>query len=216
MHLVHILVEGQTEDIIVEQVLAPSASPGVWLKPILLKTKRPAGGGHHKGGVSVWRKVEDDIRRLLNDPHATYVTTLLDYYGLPLDTPGLSTQPRGNPYERVAHVESAMAAAIQDRRFVPNLVLHETEAWVFAAAQQLGEWFDDAALAENLRKQAEAAGGPELVNDGHDTAPSKRLLKARPSYNKTQDGPNAISDLGVPALRAACPHLDEWLHRIGF
>jgi Domain of unknown function (DUF4276) len=144
-----------------------------------------------------------------------HVTTLLDYYGLPADTPGLATRPHGDPYAKVAHVEQAMAEAISDRRFVPNLVLHETEAWVFAAAQQLGEWFDNPTVAAELRKQVDEAGGPELVNDGHDTAPSKRLLKAYRAYDKTQDGPNAISDLGVPALRAVCPHLDEWLSRIG-
>lgn len=215
MGLVHILVEGQTEEIIVEQILVPEAPSGVWLQPILLRTKRPAHGGHHKGGVSVWRKIEDDIRRLLNDSHATHVTTLLDYYGLPADTPGLATRPYGDPYAKVAHVEQAMAEAISDRRFIPNLVLHETESWVFAAAQQLGEWLDEPALAAELQKQVDEAGGPELVNDGHDTAPSKRLLKVYPAYNKTQDGPNSISDLGVPGLRAACPHLHEWLDRIG-
>jgi Domain of unknown function (DUF4276) len=59
-----------------------------------------------------------------------------------------------------------------------------------------------------------AAGGPELVNDGPDTAPSKRILKAYPTYRKVVDGPDAIELLGLGALRTVCPHLDAWLKRL--
>ncbi len=107
-----------------------------------------------------------------------------------------------------------MAAAIADKRFVPNLVLHETEAWVLAAHDQLGTLYGDDGLARKLRREVEAAGGPELVNDGPSTAPSKRLLRHRPDYLKTLDGPIAIADLGLPALREQCPHLDQWLLRL--
>ncbi|MFC3450431.1 DUF4276 family protein [Amycolatopsis speibonae] len=57
----------------------------------------------------------------------------------------------------------------------------------------------------------EDAGGPELVNDGLGTAPSKRLARYCASYSKTSDGPLVIADLGIDALRARCPHLDSWL-----
>ena len=211
MRMVRILVEGQTEEIIVNQVLAPEFMPDTCLEPTVLKTKRLAGGGHFKGGVTSWARIENDIRRLLGDTHATYVTTLIDYYGLPVDTPGMSERPEGTPYDRVEYVERAISSRVSDPRFIANLVLHETEAWVLAAAQQLGELLGDAGLAENLDKQVRDAGSAELVNDGPHTAPSKRLLTAFPGYNKTQDGPTAISDLGITALRSACPHLDRWL-----
>lgn len=55
------------------------------------------------------------------------------------------------------------------------------------------------------------AGGPEEVNDGVDTAPSKRLLKAYPRYLKSAYGPRVITDVGLPTIRAACPHADSWL-----
>ncbi len=69
-------------------------------------------------------------------------------------------------------------------------------------------------LAAVLTAQVTAAGGPELVNDSPQTAPSKRILDAYPAYRKTQDGPLAISGLGLDALRAACPHLDAWLWQL--
>jgi hypothetical protein len=174
-----ILVEGQTEEIVVRDVIAPALLPDVWLEPVLLMTKRPAGGPSFKGGVSNWKKIETDIRLLLRDSSVRHVTTLLDYYGLPSDCPGMSTRPIGSPYERVAHVEEQMRSAIGESRFMPHLVLHETETWVFAAAQQLGE-----------------------------------LLAAYPGYNKTQDGPLAIAQLGLDNLRSQCPHLDSWLRRL--
>ena len=215
MRRIHILVEGQTEEIIVRDVIAPALMPDIWLEPVLLTTKRPAGGPSYKGGVSSWKKIETDIRLLLRDSSVSHVTTLLDYYGLPNDCPGMSTRPSIGTYERVAHVEELMYLAIGERRFVPNLVLHETEAWVFAAARQLGELLGDTALAAVLMRHVTKAGdNPELINDGPATAPSKRLLAAYPGYNKTQDGPLAIAELGLDALRSQCPHLDEWLRRL--
>jgi Domain of unknown function (DUF4276) len=212
---IHILVEGQTEEIVVRDVIAPALVPGIWLEPVLLTTKRLAGGPSFKGGVSSWKKIERDIRLLLRDSSVSHVTTLLDYYGLPNDCPGVSTCPLGSPYERVAHVEEQMRLAIGESRFMPHLVLHETETWVFAAAQQLGELLGDTALAATLTRQVAKAGhNPELINDGPATAPSKRLLAAYPGYNKTQDGPLAIAALGLADLRSQCPHLDEWLRRL--
>ena len=154
-------------------------------------------GPSHKGGVSTWAKIEKDLRLLLRDSSATHVTTMLDYYGLPSDSPGMSTRPSGTAYERVAHVEEQMYLAIGESRFVPHLVLHETETWVFAAARHLGELLGDGVLAEKLAQQVIDAGNPELINDGPATAPSKRLLAAYPAYNKTQDGPLAIAELGL-------------------
>lgn len=54
----------------------------------------------------------------------------------------------------------------------------------------------------------------ERENDGPATAPSKRLLRYRPDYTKTLDGPVAVAELGLPGLRGQCPHLDTWLTRI--
>jgi len=88
--------------------------------------------------------------------------------------------------------------------------LHEIEAWVFAAAAELGACVDDDHLVARLASDTDAAGGPELVNDDPRTAPSKRLLRYYPGYVKTLDGPLAIAELGVAALRAKCPHLDGW------
>jgi hypothetical protein len=47
-----------------------------------------------------------------------------------------------------------------------------------------------------------------------DTAPSKRILKAYPRYLKTVDGPRVITDIGLPAIKSACPHAAAWLTQL--
>jgi hypothetical protein len=161
--------------------------------------------------VPSWGKLERELRRLLNDTGLAVLTTVIDYYGLPDDVPGMTTRPHGDPTARVCHVERAVADSIGDRRFLPHLTLHESETWVFAAASQLGELYGDPDLAARLDADVAEAGGPELVNDHPMNAPSKRLLRYRPGFAKTVDGPLAVDELGLSALRAVCPHLDAWL-----
>lgn len=207
----HLLVEGQTEETVVNRVLGPHLASAGWaVTTSLVKTKRPAGGPSHKGGITTWKQVETDVRLLLGDTSLTVLTTLFDYYGLPADFPGMQDRPVGDAYERVAHVEAEFAAKINDRRFRPHLAVHELEAWVFAAAEELG-MLHGPEIAEQLRADERLAGGPELVNDDPATAPSKRILRYCPGYAKTSDGPMAIEELGLSRLRERCPHLDAWL-----
>ncbi|MFE2756120.1 DUF4276 family protein [Actinosynnema sp. NPDC059335] len=209
---VHLLVEGQTEEVVADSVIRPHLEGLGWITSLsLVKTKRPAAGPSHKGGVTGWGQIRRDIGLLLNDTSIDVLTTLFDYYAFPADCPGMADRPSGDVYERVGHVERCLADAVGDRRFRPHLVVHELEAWVFAAADALGQVLGED-LADRLRGDVRAAGGPELINDGPATAPSKRLLDYCPGYVKTIDGPLAIQDLGLARLRAECPHLDAWLH----
>jgi Domain of unknown function (DUF4276) len=116
--------------------------------------------------------------------------------------------------DRVQHVESALAKAIDDKRFLPNLVLHEIEAWVLADCTRLGRMMGDAGPAVELERIVQLASGPELVDDGADTAPSKRIMNAYPRYGKTIDGPLVIMDAGLDLIRRSCPHTASWLQEI--
>jgi len=208
----HLLVEGQTEEIVVNNVLEPYLRDRGWTVSMsIVATKRPASGPHHRGGVSSWAKLEQEIRLLLRNRDLQVLTTLFDFYAFPVDSPGMETRPASDPYQRVAHVEHAMSEAIADPRFVPHLILHELETWVFAAAEQLGWLLPDPGLVRRLQADVRDAGGPELVNDHPSTAPSKRLASYCATYSKTNDGPLAIADLGIESLRSQCPHFDKWI-----
>jgi hypothetical protein len=180
----------------------------------VLTTKRPAGGPTFKGGVSTWPKLERELRLLLRDSSTTVLTTLLDYYAFPAEAPGMADRPHGSPYDRIRHVESALAKAVDDVRFVPHLVLHETETWVLADCRRLGEVMGDLGPAAELDRMVHLESGPELVNDGVDTAPSKRIMRAYPQYAKTIDGPLVIAEAGIDAIRSTCPHADDWFREL--
>jgi len=89
MKRVLILAEGQTEERFVKDILQPHLLVlGIAIQPKIATTKRVKSGPDFKGGITDFKKVEDDLRRLLGDTGATMVTTLLDFYGFPKDFPG--------------------------------------------------------------------------------------------------------------------------------
>jgi hypothetical protein len=109
------LVEGQTEEAVAERVLFPLlVERGLFVSRSILTTKRLMTGAKHRGGVSTWSKIEREVRNLLGDTSLDRLTTMIDFYGLPADSPGVGDLPMGDPYARVAHVEAAMAAAVGD------------------------------------------------------------------------------------------------------
>jgi hypothetical protein len=211
----HILCEGQIEEMIASDVLESHFSDeDVYVTWSVLTTKRPAGGPAFKGGVSTWPKLQRELRLLLRDSSTTVLTTLLDYYAFLAEAPGMAGRPQGSPHDRVRHVETALAKAVDDVRFIPHLVLHETEAWVLADCRRLGEVMGDPGPAAELDRIVHLESGPELVNDGVDTTPSKRIMSAYPQYAKTIDGPLVVAEAGIDAIRGTCPHADDWLREI--
>ncbi|MEC3981074.1 DUF4276 family protein [Amycolatopsis sp. H20-H5] len=209
----HLLVEGQTEATVVRETMLDHFQAEGWLVTwSMIRTQRSTGA--HRGGVSSWAKIHRDVKELLGGKNLHVLTTLFDYYGFPEDAPGMPTRPAGSAHDQVAHVEQALAATVGDRRFLPHLVLHELETWVFAAADQLAELRGEPELANRLKADCLAAGGAELVNNGPKTAPSKRLTSYCGDYLKTVDGPLAINDLGIKALKKQCPHFAAWLDEL--
>lgn len=210
------LVEGQSEEIFVKQTLTPYlVQHGVYVQsPIVLWTKRLSGGGGFRGGVSNWNQIRRDLLPLMRDGDA-WVTTLLDFYGLPEDFPGLSEAlGAGNARERVIALQERFSAEINHQRFIPFLALHEFEAWLFSAPDTVEEHFGKAHLAEKLRNVVQEVGAPELINHGATTHPKARLRTLVEAYKETSDGPTLLEKIGITSVRKACPHFDSWLQRL--
>ncbi|HET7506386.1 MAG TPA: DUF4276 family protein [Kofleriaceae bacterium] len=206
-----ILVEGQTEERFVAEVLRDHLlARGVIAIPTILVTKRVNVGPRFKGGVSSWTKIERDLRRLLGDTSAAGITTVLDYYGLPRDAPGMASRPAASPQDRVAHIESTVAAGFGDRRFRPHLMLHELEALLFTDLDCWQHRFDDPGAIAALKGDTDGLA-PEAINETVDGAPSRRITARLPHYSKVLHGPLALRDIGLDRLREACPHFASWL-----
>ena len=107
MKRVYILCEGQTEETFVNAVLSPYFTPqDIYVTPVILATKRIASGGKYRGGVSSYDKISKDLKLLCRDGEA-YVTSLLDYFALPEDTPGFSEEAP-SLYGHIEKIEQAM------------------------------------------------------------------------------------------------------------
>ena len=214
---VNILVEGQTEETFVKDVLNPYfSSKEIYFTPILATTRR-AGKGKtpYKGGIASFGKVEKDIKLLLPDSSASLETTMIDYYGLAgKDFPGWDTMPKGSCYDRVGHLEKSFSEEIDHRKFLPYLSLHEFEAMLFAAPEYIIKWFPD--VKENtlsaLEKIRNSVKSPEEIDDT--TPPSKRITELMPGYEKVLYGSIIALGIGVDTIRAECKHFDEWLKEI--
>lgn len=210
------LVEGQSEEIFVKQTLTPYlAERGVHVEsPIVLWTKRISSGGGFRGGVSNWNQIRKNLMPLTYDGDA-WVTTLLDFYGLPDDFPGYQEAlGPGDPRQHVRALQDRFAMEIGHARLIPFIALHEFEAWLFSAPDVVAEHFNSVALAAKVRKAVEQAGEPELINHGPDTHPKARLRGMGASYKETSDGPILIEKIGIPAIRSACSHFAGWLDRL--
>jgi hypothetical protein len=178
-----ILVEGQTEEHFTRDVLAPEFAPrGLYLRPTLLKTKRVKDGPDFKGGVTSYSHFKDDLRRLLPAAKGGLVTTMLDYYGLPGDFPGMAGRaPLRTPRERVAHVERAIYEDLScPVNFIPFLALHEFEALLFSSRAELPEVLNAPETAPEFAAICAAFGTPEDINEHPASAPSKRIAALFP------------------------------------
>lgn len=213
MNRCRLLVEGQTEETFANLILCPHLY-GFGFHDVsvtVVTTKRVAPGGKFRGGVTTWKQLRKDIDLLTRDPGAV-VTTLVDFYGLPANVPGLPTLgSQWDPRQRVKHVERAIGQAVAAPNFVPHLVLHELEALLYSDPVAAGAHFSDDGLREAMEADIAECGEPELVNEGPNTAPSKRIIRHRPGYLKTSDGPAILGSIGLSAIRAVCPHFNAWL-----
>lgn len=211
MKKVLLLVEGQTEEQFVTEVLRPDLrARGVELVPVLLKTKRVKAGGHFRGGVTNYASARRDVQLLLGDKSAALVSSILDLYGLPDDFPGAS-QKAGTPAEWAMAIEEAWRADVANDRFRPYLSVHEFEAFAFVAPARCVTVFapDQISQLENVRDQFR--GQIENINDGNTTHPAARVVAIRPGYEKPIHGALIAMETGLEALGNASPHFARFL-----
>lgn len=207
---VNILVEGQTEESFARELLVPHlANHQVWLTPRIIETRKG-----FKGGVVSYEKIRRQIRQwCLQDPTAL-VTTLFDVYGLPSDFPGVAQWNAGLPPQaQTTILEGNLAADVGQANLIPYLQLHEYEALLFSNLSAFS--YADVSPQAIAGWQAELAqfASPEDVNNSPLTAPSKRLIARWPAYGKSkpQYGVLLAIEIGLPAMRAACPRFDAWV-----
>jgi hypothetical protein len=207
-----VLVEGQTEERFVKDVLDPYFSPlGVYLRPTILVTKIVKHGRNFKGGITNFAKFENDVNRLLAPGHGV-VTTLIDYYALPPDFPGMANRPNAPGRARVEVVERSLNEYFGSPRFRAFLALHEFEALLFSSPDEVPRAIPEGPpQSHDSFREVCNQNPPEDINERPERAPSKRLMTLYPSYRKTLHGPLVAERIGLPAMRVRCPHFENWM-----
>lgn len=211
-----VIVEGQTEYGFVKQLLGPyMAQRSLYLTPIILY--KPG----QKGGDVKFARAKNDIGKHLKQRRETWITLLVDYYGIRGDWPGYTESKRQTDHTRKAQImNEATARQVQQLfpeqnpacRFIPYVSMHEMEALYFS---------DPACLARMLEVEQRdvdmilaACGEPEKINDQYTTAPSKRLKALSERFKKSSTGIAIATEIGIPRMRAACPLFDAWLAKL--
>lgn len=200
-----IVCEGQTEVAFVRNCLVSHLLGfGVQAYPSILR----APSGKHRGGRVT---VERLVNFMFHEYHCCQcITTLVDFYGFQ-DQDGRTN----------VELEQAILQGLQQRipnlnpqRVRPYLQMHEFEALLFADVEafQLLDGCDES-TRQALQVIKDRYESPEDINDGKETAPSKRILRCvkQGSYSKTEHGPFILELIGLATIRQQCRGFGQWL-----
>jgi len=214
---VHVICEGQTEEMFVsELLLAVFLSRGIQLVPALV------GKPGHKGGRFKFERLQADVKNRLLGDRGAYCTTFFDYYGLPESFPGKQSQPSHADIRTKAEaVQQAMTVELRRligeapmRRFIPFVQMYEFEALLFSDPAAFSKGVDRAHLAHDLTQIASKFPSPEHINNSPITAPSKRIEGLIADYQKPLMGALGAIEVGLNAMRKSCCLFDGWLKRL--
>ena len=214
-------VEGQTEETFVNQVLAPQ----LYRRGFADVSARLIGNSRQRarrGGVKRWSTARKEILNNLHGDSGCFVTTMVDYYGMPPTWPGRSEALQRPLPDRASSVEAQLLTDVRRRmrsgfnpdRFIPYLMMHEFEAMLFSDCARFADAIGRPDAASNFQAIRNQFSNPEEIDDSPQTAPSKRIEDLVAGYQKPLMGTRAALAIGLDAIRAACPHFDGWLRML--
>jgi len=211
-----ILIEGQTEERFIKDVLSPYLQgQGVWLTPTIIKTKRTSDGTTFKGGITDFGQLRRDLSLLLNGAGSRLVTTMMDLYGLPTDVPGMTTSGPLHGAIKARHVESSIRMHFgSPANLLPFVMVHEFEALLFVDTAVIAATTARRNVESILRAESGGFATPEEINERPESSPSKRLLRIIPGYSKLLHGTAAAKRIGIDSMRSRCPHFRSWISGI--
>lgn len=176
-------------------------------------------GKTYKGGVANYDQIRNTLLKTLassSKSKNSYVTTMFDFYRLPVDVPGVADAKNVNdPYEKVDLIEREIlkAEACDGKFFFPYIELHEFEAMLFTDVTKLEEAYFEYDLTA-LKECVKSESNPELINDGAETAPSKRILNCINCFDKANVGVDVLEKIGIENIAGKCRHFSEWIKHI--
>ncbi len=213
MKRVYIIVEGQTEEEFIKTTLRDYLSRHNIhdVRPIKIGTS-----SGHKGGELKYARYKKNIEILLKSQSDIVVTSLIDFFRLRTDFPKYDDASKMvDKTARITYLENAIKEEISNRFFIPYIQLHEFEGLLFTDIHGFDYLMD---LPKKEKSEIiqiiSSYSNPEMINDGADTAPSKRIVKLIPGYSKTLHGPIIAQENGIQKILDKCPRFNNWVKSI--
>lgn len=215
----HIIAEGQTEVRFIEENLIEHLGFYEIVTDVCAVTTKfdKRAGKKHKGGLISYNQARRDISKWLKSdksPECRF-TTMFDFYGIPKDFPGYKRLTYSmSSEEKVRLLEQEVYDDINDSRFIPYLQLHEFEALLFTDPSMFEREYPES--KEKIIELINISDSfmPEEINDNPQTAPSKRIKRIIPAYEKVYAGPSIAKHIGLVNIREKCPHFNKWLTKL--
>lgn len=210
---VYIMCEGQTEESFINRVLAPYFEPfQIYCIPIIYRTKTTTSRVY-RGGIDTYGKIKHQTQMLCHQHPNELVTTFVDYYQLPGDTPGMNL-PYTSLYDRIATIEKCVEDDINASNLVFHLAVHEFEALLFSDPDAFQLISEDDNVISQIHQIHDYYENPEFINNSVETAPSKRLLQLIPYYAKIRHGTMLSEYIGIEKMKDECPHFKRWIEKV--
>lgn len=210
MKRLYIIVEGQTEEDFVNQVLAPYLFHFKILDVRAIKITTSKTG---KGGFVNYQHLKNDALKYLKKEKDIIVTTFFDYFRMPTSMPDYEKCIK-LPFadNRINCLEAAMQEDIGYDNFIPYIQKFEFEALLFSENSGFEAYFEEK-ICNETRQVIEKFETPEEINTHPEKAPSKRLEKIFKSngekYEKVDDGNLVALELGIEKILNACPRFNN-------
>lgn len=205
MKYIVICCEGSTEEAFVARVLAPYLEAEI--KDVFVTP-------HNIKGVSDYKKIREFVSDFCESSPYALVTTMIDYYGWTKNIPNF-VATAGDIYQQADNIESAIEKDLYMFGNLDfNLILHEFEGLLFSDVNAFEGIVGKSQILDLRNILHKAGSNPELINDNYETAPSRRIERIKPDYQKAQDGVEIAGRIGVKKIAEQCRHFGQWIERI--
>lgn len=211
MKRVIFIVEGDTEISFIQKCIMPYLYQKGFTNPMNAQKIITNRKKNKKGGNVAFDYLKNDIERVAATRNVL-ITTFLDFFRLPTDFPGYTTDSL-----KIEQIEEAIreniSSIIHRANFLPYIQRHEIEALMYTNMDGFNYVVDKEESLNKLKEIINQYANPEDINSGSETAPSKRLMKIFP-YQKTTDGEIILEALPIDDIRSKCPRFNEWLENL--
>lgn len=219
-----ILVEGETEETFVNEVLAPHLYT-LGFQAVGARIMGNARLRAERGGVRGWPEVKENIVRFLVSDPSVFLTIMVDYYAMPSDpkkggwpgrrqASGLNYAQRADCVEKAIgtykpkserngtrDVSSRLSSCMNSRGCFSATASNSPRASAIPSWHQPSKRF---ATTSSRRENQRLSCDP----------PFRAHSKTGPGYRKPLYGNLAALEIGLQAMRDECPHFRAWLAKL--